>query len=509
MRFRTNLPHDHTFLLPPRVDEWIPAGHMARIVNEAVDWMDLTALESAFHKTGAGAPAYHPKLLLKLLIYGYLTQRFSSRRISTACREDLAMMWLARMTQPKHSVIAEFRKQHVEDIPGWTAQVVLLCADIGMVGFRLGALDGSKLQADASKHKAMSYARMQILIPALETEIAALVEAHAVADQQETTPPSVPADQLTRLQERLGHIQHAKAALEARWSAEHPDTPTPPDKEQYNFTDPESRIMVTKTRGPQQAYNGQIAVDADEGVIVAATLSAHPNDMCELVPTVDAVAQTTGGQQFDQLTSDAGYFSADNIAAMDAHHIDAYIAAGSDQWRQVAGNRIFGKGQFSYDAETNSYQCPADQCLPWARTRTESVGGGISRTVDVYQANRATCGACPLKAQCLTAKQTKKVITRGPDDTLRDAMKAKVRSKAGDAIYRTRKGQVEPAFGIIKETMGFRQFSLRGLTKVTGEWALVCLTYNLRKIGRKIQRIARETGEICTIDGLMATNGAQ
>ena len=136
-------------------------------------------------------------------------------------------------------------------------------------------------------------------------------------------------------------------------------------------------------------------------------------------------------------------------------------------------------------------------------------GGGVSRTVDVYQAHRATCGACPLKAQCLTAKQTKKVITRGPDDDLRDAMKAKVRSKAGDAIYRTRKGQGEPAFGIIKETMGFRQFSLRGLTQVTGEWALVCLTYNLRKIGRKIQRIAQETGEIYTIGSLRATNAAQ
>ena len=508
MQFRASLPRDHEFLLPPRVDEWVPAGHMARIINEAVDLMELSDVEATFHATGAGAPAYHPKALLKVLTYGYMTQRFSSRRMSTACREDLAMMWLAQLEQPQHSTIADFRKRHVDDIPGWMAQIVVLCADLGMVGFRLGAIDGSKLQADASKHKALSYQRMQEVLPALEAEIATLVEAHAVADQQETAPPAVPADRLARLRERLDRIQQAKADLEARWASEHPDAPTPPGKEQWNFTDPDSHIMVTKTRGVQQAYNGQIAVDAAEGVIVAATLSAHPNDMQALVPTLEAVAEATGGQQFDQLTADAGYFSADNVAATTAQHIDAYIAAGSDQWRQVSGQTLFGKGQFTYDAARNRYRCPAEQILPWRRTRTERIGGGASRTVDVYQAERATCGVCPLKTQCLTAKQTVKVITRGPDDDLRDAMKAKVRSEAGAVIYRTRKGQVEPAFGIIKETLGFRQFSLRGLRKVAGEWALVCMTYNLRKIGQKIQRIAHDTGEFGTIVGLRAAYAA-
>lgn len=446
MQFRASLPRDHEFLLPPRVDEWVPAGHMARIINEAVDLMELSDVEATFHATGAGAPAYHPKALLKVLTYGYMTQRFSSRRMSTACREDLAMMWLAQLEQPQHSTIADFRKRHVDDIPGWMAQIVVLCADLGMVGFRLGAIDGSKLQADASKHKALSYQRMQEVLPALEAEIATLVEAHAVADQQETAPPAVPADRLARLRERLDRIQQAKADLEARWASEHPDAPTPPGKEQWNFTDPDSHIMVTKTRGVQQAYNAQ--------------------------------------------------------------HIDAYIAAGSDQWRQISGQTLFGKGQFTYDAARNRYRCPAEQILPWRRTRTERIGGGASRTVDVYQADRATCGVCPLKGQCLTAKQTVKVITRGPDDDLRDAMKAKVRSEAGAVIYRTRKGQVEPAFGIIKETLGFRQFSLRGLRKVAGEWALVCMTYNLRKIGQKIQRIAYDTGEIGTIVGLRAAYAA-
>jgi transposase len=496
-------------LLPPRVDEWIPAGHVARVVNEAVDLMDLSDLEATFHTTGAGAPAYHPKMLLKLLSYGYLTQRFSSRRISQACREDLAMMWLAQLEQPKHSAVADFRKRHVDALPGWLAQIVLLCADLGMVGFRLGAIDGSKLQADASKHKALSYQRMQEVLPALEAEIATLVAAHGVADQQETAPPAVSADRLGRLRERLAHIQQAQADLEARWAAEHPEAPTPPAKAQWNFTDPDSHIMVTKTRGVQQAYNGQIAVDAQEGVIVGASLSAHPNDLQELIPTLEAVANATGGRQFAQLTADAGYFSADNVAAVDAQHIDAYIAAGPDEWRTSGGQTRFGKGQFTYDADTNTYRCPAMQVLPWYRTRKESVGGGEERIVDVYRADRATCRACSLRDQCLPPKQARKTVTRGPDDGLRDAMKAKVRSESGDALYRTRKGQVEPAFGIIKETLGFRQFSLRGQTNVTGEWAFVCMAYNLRKIGHKIRRIADETGEVFTIAGLRAARAAQ
>lgn len=508
MPFRAGLSRDHVFLLPPQVDDWIPAGHVARVIDEAVELLDFSAIEGRFHHRGAGAPAYHPKMLLKLLIYGYLTHRFSSRKMSAACRDDLAMMWLAQLEHPKHSTIAEFRQQHLAEIPGWMAQVVLLCVELGMVGFRLGALDGSKIQADASKHKAMSYQRLQELIPTLEAEIAQLVAQHADADRQEDGPSALPTAPLDRLRDRLARIQQAKADLEARWAAEHPTAETPPPKEQINFTDPDSHIMVTKTQGVQQAYNGQLVVDADEGVIVATSLSAHPNDLRELTPTLDAM-DATADRQFQQLTADAGYFSADNITDTTARDIDAYIAAGPDQWRTVAGHKVFGKGQFTYDPTADVYRCPADHRLTHRGHRTESVGGGEKRPVEVYKSDRATCGACPLKADCLTPKQTVKTITRGPDDSIRDAMKAKVRTVEGDAIYRARKGIVEPAFGIIKETLGFRQFSLRGISKVTGEWGLVALAYNVRKIGQKLQRMAQATGAIWTIQRLRAAQAAQ
>ena len=505
MQFRRGVSPDQAFLLPPRVDEWLPPGHLARVVDEAIDLLDLSAAEAAFHTTGAGAPAYPPKLLLKLLTYGYLTQRFSSRRISSACREDLALMWLARLQQPRHSVLAAFRTQHAEDLPGWMAQVVLVCLDLGMVGLKLGAIDGSKFQADASKHKAMSYKRIKEVLPVLKAEIATLVARQGAADAAEAPPgPAVPADRLDRLPAQLARVQKAEADLEARWAAAHPEDPTPPDGTQISFTDPDSHIMVTKTRGVQQAYNGQVVVDATAGVIVGATLSAHPNDQQELEPALTAVETATGGAQFDQHTADAGYFSAGNVAVTEAHHVDAFIAAGADEWRHVKGQTLYGKGQFAYDETTNTYRCPGDQLLPWHHTRTEAVGGEATRTVEVYRGDRATCGACPLKAQCLTPKQRQKALTRGADDAVRDAMKEKVRTPAGDTIYRTRKGQVEPAFGIIKETLGFRQFSVRGQTQCAGEWALVCLTYNVRKIAAALRRRARDTGEICSLAGLRA-----
>lgn len=489
MKFRVGVPRNHPLALPVLVDDWIPADHLARVVDRVVDALDLSEVEAKFHDHGPGAPAYSPKLLLKLLAYGYLTHRFSSRRISLACREDLGFLWLARPEQPRHSVISDFRQQHVDDLPEWLAQVVLLCIEEGMVGWKLGALDGTKIHADASKHKAMSFGRMTAVIPQLEEELKKIVAAHGAADDAlpaDPTVAAVPADHEDRVRERLAAIRKAQADLKAQWAKDHPADPEPPDSAQINFTDPESHIMVTKNQGVQQAYNSQIVVDAQEGIIVAAVVSAHPNDMEELAPAMEAV-QATGGQMFEQTVADAGYFSAANVQKLEALGSEGYIAAGSDTWRTVNGQKLFGKGQFRYDPTTDVFRCPGDQKIEHTGDGQESVGGGETRAIAIYRSDRATCGACSLKAQCLTAKQSTKKLTRGADDAIRDAMKAKVRSPEGDAIYRRRKAIVEPAIGIVKETMGFRQWSLRGLRKVRGEFALVAMAYDIRKIWRKMR----------------------
>ena len=661
MQFRKGVPQGEPLVLRTSVDELIGPDHMVRIIDQVVDTLDLSPVEATFHTTGVGAPAYPPKMLLKLFAYGYLTHRFSSRRISQACREDLGFMWLARLEQPKHSVLAAFRQRHVTDLPQWLAQLIARCVDLGMVGWQLGAVDGSKFQADASKHKAMSYGRMKEVITTLEAELETLVAAHGAADAQmpvsptvsaqstdpeedvshggdrvhqacrtlqeqgaaeqptpelppsppesqpapppprpqarvdvgarhsgkfngqrsgntserptagsihrfqggracprsegetgsrsrpprpcrsrsagelapprtlsrdpsaatrpprrlahasrhrwrnasqpapanahpqdrATAPPPLPADHEERVRNRLHRVQHAAVALRERWAAEHPTDSEPPATAQWNFTDPESHIMVTKTQGVQQAYNTQVVVDAQEGVIVGIFVSDHSNDMEELGPALDAAA-TLGGGSFQQVLTDAGYFSADNVRDLADRHIDGYIAAGSDTWRTTQGQKLFGKGQFAYDQPTDTFECPAHHRLPHVADRKESVGGGQSRLVGVYRSDRATCGACELKAQCLTPKQSRKEITRGEDDAVRDAMKAKLRSPKGDALYRRRKGIAEPVFGILKETLGFRQWSLRGLKKVRGEFSLVTTAYDIRKIAKKIRRLGAE-----------------
>ena len=368
-----------------------------------------------------------------------------------------------------------------------------MCMDLGMVGWKLEALDGSKIHADASKHKALSYGRMQQVIPQLEAELTAIVAAHGAADDQVPPIPHMPA--YARGSRRPGSPtvggheespRRAQGPMDGRSSRRGPGKP--PAGTQINFTDPDSHIMVTKNQGVQQAYNTQMVVDAQDGIIVGTSISAHPNDMEEVTPALDSVARLTG-QMFEKLVLDAGYFSAANVSELIARDVDAYIAAGSDAWRMIHGQKLFGKGQFVYHPATDTFDCPAHHSLEHHGDRQEAVGGGAVRMVGLYRGNRATCGACPLKDQCLTAKQSTKHLTRGADDAVRDAMKAKVRSTEGDALYRRRKGIVEPVFGILKETLGFRQWSLRGLKKVTGELALLVMAYNIRKLAAKLRQL--------------------
>jgi len=414
--------------------------------------LDLRTVHARYHQAGAGAPTYDPALLLRVLIYGYLTQRLSSRKMARACEEDLPMLWLARGARPRHSVLAAFRAQCAAEIPGWMAQVVLLATELGLVGWQLGAVDGAKIHADASKHNAMSYQRMQEVVPKLKAEIAALVAA---------SPPVLPA--------RLAKIQAAMAAADpsapvapdpatasssptpsssstrAPGSTPAP-TPSPTHGAQYNFTDPESAIMV-KTQGVQQAYNTQILVDATAGLIVGLAVSTHAADTTELGAVLDST-------------------------------VDGRVR----------------KAHFTRDAATDRYRCPQDQALEYHRTRTASRGGGRSEAVRVYRSAAATCAACPLAAQCLPKGRRTRTVERGPDDPIREAMAAKVRTPAGAAFYRQRKGIVEPVFGILKEVLGFRHFIRRGIAAVTSEFTLLALAYNLKVLARGTPRGAPSPG---------------
>jgi transposase len=412
-------------LLPPSLKDWLPDDHLAYFVSDLIDQLDLSAITTVYEDEERGYPPYHPVMLTKVLVYAYCVGVFSSRKIQRRLAEDVAFRVLAAGNQPDFRTIADFRKMHLPALQGFFEQVLRLARELGAPRVGRVAIDGSKVQANASKHKAMSYDRMRAKQQQLRAEVTHLLaqaEAADAADDAEygadRRGDELPAE-LQRRETRLQRIREAKRALEARAqdaaaaAGQPPDAAKPDPKAQYNFTDPESRIM----KGPAgfvQAYNVQIAVDELQ-LIVGQSVTQDTNDQKQLLPMITTIAQQSGDTPV-QVLADAGYCSEANVTAMADTTIDAYISTR----KQKHGERP---------------------------------------------------GPCP----------------RGPlpkTATLVDRMSRKLQTKVGAAVYAARKWMVEPVFGQIKQARGFRQFLLRGFDKVQGEWSLVCSTHNILKLYR-------------------------
>jgi len=443
--YRPYHPHQ-VLLLPPSLDEWLPEGHLAYFISDVVEHFDLHAIEETYEDELRGGPPYHPAMMVKLLLYAYSTGVYSSRRIAKHVYEDVAFRVLAAGNAPDFRTINEFRRRHLAALSGLFRQVLELAQRAGLVTLRHVAVDGTKVQANASKHKAMSYDRLCREESRLAAEIAewfrradeidAAEDAEYGPDRRGDELP----EELRRRESRLRKIREAKAALEAEAKAKaeqqraaraakeaqaaqrqqqlrgpkpKPLRATPADRVQYNFTDPESRIMKNADGAFVQAYNVQAAVDAAHQVIVATDVTAQAADRPHLAPMATAIVENTG-QPPARLSADAGYFSEDAIKALVAHEIDPYIA-------------------------------------------TEKV----KHSQPVWPAPR---GRIPQNL------------------SIKDRMHRKLRTKAGRAVYRMRKAIAEPVFGQIKEARGFTRFLLRGLKKVRGEWTLVATAHNLCRL---------------------------
>jgi len=425
--------------------ECLPPDHLAHFVVDVIDQLDLSCIY--VHYGACGGKAYAPEILLGLLFYGYATGVFSSRKIEKATYESIPFRYIAGGLHPDHDTIANFRKTFLPGIRELFVQTLLLAHTAGALKLGNISLDGSKIHADASKSKAVSYNRLLNLETQLRQEVEELLALGEQADQVELPEGLVIEDEITFRKNRLANLAQAKAILEARaqerYEAEQaeyeakmrareekaqqtgrkprgrtlqPPTPGPRDKDQYNFTDPESRIMKnSNNQGFDQHYNTQVVVDQDSFLIVANTLSNHPNDYAEMEPTLDAIPAELGTP--DAAAMDNGYFSADNITACEARGIDPYIATGRE---------------------------------PHHRS---------------WKAYFAELPAPPPEDASPTVK-----------------MAYKLQTEIGKAIYGLRKCTVEPVIGIIKEVLGFRQFSLRGLAAAAGEWCLVCLAFNLKRL---------------------------
>ena len=450
---------NQTLLLPPSLHDWLPEKHLARFVADIVEALDLSGFYRSYdEKDGRGQAAYHPVMMVRLLLYGYCIGVSSSRQIERKSYEDVAFRYLSANEHPDHSTLSEFRKRHLSALAGLFLQALQLCQKAGLVKLGHVAVDGTKLQANASKHKAMSYGRMSEAEQKLQAEVEELLRRAEEADAAEDAKfgkgqrgDQLP-EELGRRESRLKKIRAAKAELEAeakqkaaaqKAAAEakiaerreqeartgkkpggrdpqvpDPEQAVPDPKAQRNFTDPESRIMPDGANKGSfvQGYNVQIAVDGEAQVIVAAEMTQETNDKQQLAPMLGQVERNLGAKP-EAVSADAGYASEAQLSDERVQGIDLHVATG----RQKHGDPSATASEPSPPAEGAS-----------AMTQ----------------------------------------------------MRQKLKTEAGRAVYRMRKAIVEPVFGQIKERRGFRRFSLRGAAKVRAEWELICLTHNLLKLFR-------------------------
>ena len=428
--YRRYLP-EQDFLLPPSLREWLPENHLVYFVSDVIDHLDLSALDAVYGDEERGQPPYDPRMMTKVLVYGYCVGVYSSRRLERRLAEDVGFRVLAAGNAPNFRTIADFRKLHLATLAGLFEAVLKIALEAGALKLGRVALDGTKVKANASKHKAMSYGRMEEKERQLRAEVRGLLAQAEAADAAEDAQygadrrgDELPAE-LQRRETRLKKIREAKRALEerARQQAEGEGKPReevqqarPADTAQYNFTDPESRLMKGG-EGLVQGYNAQAAVEPALQLIVGQSVTPAANDKEQIEPML-RVIEHQSGQRPAALLADSGYCSEKNLKylAITYQQIDAYIATGKqkhDEYRQP---------------------CPRGP-LPTNATRVER-------------------------------------------------MMRKLQTRAGRAVYAARKTIVEPVFGQIKEARGFRHFLLRGLVKVRGEWALVCLSHNILKLHR-------------------------
>lgn len=436
------------WLLPPSVQQWLPESDLVYFILDTVGELDISAIGTKYEQEERGYPPYHPRMMVALLLYSYCRGVFSSRQIMQACQERISFRVIVSDDIPNFRTISDFRMLHLKALQALFVQVLQLCQQAGLVKLDHIALDGTKIKANASRHKAMSYGRMLKEESRLTEEIKQLLSKAEAIDRQEDQKygPDHRGDELpeelARRESRLKRIREAKKALEVKAQAaaqaaqerveqedsEHDDKPRrgrkrkapseiPADNKQYNFTDPETGIMKANNKGWDQCGNAQAAVDSENQIIVACDVTGQSNDKQQFEPMVEQSQANVGeDKKIKAASADSGYYSESNVQFAEGKDIDAYIATKRTKHSDPVRN----------------------------------VGRG-----------------------------------RSPKDlTVQEKMARKLRTKKGRETYSKRKSIVEPVFGQIKGARGFVQFSLRGLEKMRGEWAIVCLTHNLLKLFR-------------------------
>jgi transposase len=440
--------------------DFIQDDDLCMVVDDVVNGLDLSGL---YQKVSSeGNRPYHPKMMLKVLFYAYASGIFSSRKIAKALGENVAFIYLAAWQRPDFRTINNFRTNNIEQLEPLFVQIVRLCQQLKMVKLGHIAIDGSKFKANAADRKTYDKKR-------IEQEMKRILDKAAQQDQQEDAlyGSDNSGDELPEAirdrKQRIEKLKQIQKELDQQ------------DKGKLNATDAEAAFMKT-TAGIKTAYNAQAAVDQEVQVIVAADVTNQPNDRQQLLPMVEQTEQNTQGQ-IDILSADSDYSTAQNLENLEPHKIDAYIPDDTYQSR-CRGKAVpaFDKDNFIYDQDSDVYRCPAGKLLKFWYTKRNPNGD-----YRVYRC--ADCDSCPHFGQCTKSKRGRSIWRRFIDPKIK-AMRLKLDSKTGKAVYAKRKHIVEPVFGHIKAVLGFNGFHLRGLEKVKAEFKIVAIAHNLKKISK-------------------------
>jgi len=461
---------DQLHLLPPCLEDYVPEGHLAKLVYEVVENLDTSEIEDCYSELGQNT--YHPKIFLKLFFYGYAMGVRSGRKISARCETDTAYMYLAEMYRPDFRTINDFRKNHLSLIERYFVEVVKICKDLGMTKIGEITIDGSKMKANAAPRMSKDKVGYEAWLEKIEGEIEEILkEADRVDAEEDRLYGEERGDELPKeLQTKISLKEKIREVLRD-WKGD--------DKEKINLTDPDSRFMKERRGVITSSYNCQVAV-VEGQVIVGADVIQEENDRQQLVPMVEQAEATLGGE-VKEVIADSGYSSYDNYEYLSTTKKTGYIP---DQYFEKvkqgdyqSPESRYHKENFRYDEGRDVYICPEGKELPFYKER-DSEEGVIPRKQWIYKGE--DCDHCPVSGQCTKAKY--RTIAREKREPLQEEMRRRLLSEEGRQKYKKRLYWVEPVFGHFKYNLGFKSFLLRGLEKVRGEFKLMCIGYNLRKI---------------------------
>jgi transposase len=484
---------DTGYLFPPSLADFLGTDDEVHVFREVTEHLDVSHLDSDFN--GMGQHPYHPLMLLRLLMWGMANRVVSTRRIEVLTHRDVSFIYLAGGQRPDYRTLARFRRRNTGEIKRLFKQTVLYCARLGMVNLGHLSLDGTKLKANTSKHKAMSYGRMKQEEQRLEGEIEELMlQAEAVDSEEDkafgkdNNGYNLP-DELRRREERLNKIRGLRQELEQEKREEQGlddgETPLIKDKEQRSFADRKARMMLMKRGEFDYGYNAQACTEESHGIIMVADLTNDPADTENLPQIVEEVRElrqelgfsAEGGKQ-TQISADSGYFSADNIKA-EGGGIELLIASGREKKGEEKESRdswVYSLKRFCYDREDDVWLCPEGQLL-----RQEAV-----QTDGRYRYVCQDCAGCKLRVRCLKTGEDRRMLVVEESQLLLGEMRARLKKPEKHAVYRKRKWVAEQPIGQIKEGLGFRGVTMRGDDYARGQWRFVCAVHNVMKAVRFI-----------------------